>query len=39
MQKCFGRMLVVLAGLAGMIPAGAGATTITYYSARLADVA
>lgn len=30
MQKVLRRMLVVLAGLAGMIPAGAGATTITY---------
>jgi len=30
MQKVLRRTLVVLAGLAGMIPAGAGATTITY---------
>ena len=30
MQKVLRRMLVVIAGLAGMIPAGAGATTITY---------
>jgi hypothetical protein len=30
MQKVLRRMLVVLAGLAGMIPAGAGATTLTY---------
>lgn len=30
MQNVLRRMLVVLAALAGMIPAGAGATTITY---------
>jgi len=30
MQKVLRRMLVVLAGLAGMIPAAAGATTLTY---------
>src|SRR5882724_11967807 len=30
MQNVLRRMLVVLAGLAGMIPAGAGATTLTY---------
>lgn len=30
MQNVLRRMLVVLAGLAGMIPAAAGATTITY---------
>jgi PEP-CTERM motif-containing protein len=30
MQKVLRRMLVVLAGLAGMIPVSAGATTITY---------